>query len=340
MTLTKITVTGTWVKPTGVPASGLVRFTPVGEAPAPGVVVAGAVTHVPLQPVGTLSVQLVGNAEATSLQYLVSELIDGADPVEYVITPSADLDLSTAPRGSTDAIPIYLLASSRGAAGGVTPLDATSHVPAQYLPSGSGVLSVAAADGTIAVTGSAAEPLIGVSVIPESKVTGLTADLAGLNAAVAARGLKAVVRGPGWVKTGDVSPLPNTAGSWAALAGFEIQLPAVIGDFVELHMNAMRRDTSGNSWLDGAVTTTAGGLVRFLASGDVTPGLEGDPGWYVPQVGIIGRSAPRGFFVEASDLDSGNVRFVVAVKSNGTGVMYASANYPFYWRAVNHGPVS
>lgn len=340
MPLTRVTVTGAWVTPTGAPASGLVRFVPVQESPATGVLVADVLVTTALDSTGHVSLQLVSSVEATSLQYLVTELIDGAKPIEYVITPSTDVDLSTAPRGSMDAIPIYLLAASRGAAGGVAPLDGTSHVPAQYLPSGSGVLAVDAADGTIVVTGSAADPLIGVGVIPESKVTSLVADLAGLTMAVAARGLKTMVRGPGWVKTGDISPLPNTGGNWVALSGFEIQLPAVIGDYVELHMNAMRRDATGNSWLDGAVLTTVGGLVRFLASGDATPGLEGDPGWYVPQVGIVGRSAPRGFFVTAGDLDGGNVRFVVAVKSNGTGVMYSSANYPFYWRAVNHGPVS
>lgn len=144
-----------------------------------------------------------------------------------------------------------------------------------------------------------------------------------------------------WITSADINPLPNTAGAWAPLSGFEIQLPAVVGDYVELSVNAMRKDIGGNAWLDQAVVTGAGPTIaRYLSSGGATPGVEGDPGWYVPSGGIVGRSASRGFTVTAPDLDGGNVRFVMAVKSNGTGILYASTNYPFFWKAENKGPVS
>lgn len=165
---------------------------------------------------------------------------------------------------------------------------------------------------------------------PISDVTGLSAGLAG-------KATKLVVR-DGWVKTGDINPLPNTAGGWAILSGFELSVPAVAGDYLEVSVNAMRKDGSGNSWLDCAIVVGSS-IVRYLASGDGTPGLEGDPGWYVPAGGIIGRGSPRGFTVASGDLDTGNVRVVIAVKSNGSGILYASTNYPFYWQVKNYGSV-
>lgn len=163
-------------------------------------------------------------------------------------------------------------------------------------------------------------------------------DVVGLAAALAAKATKLVMRSA-YITTGDANPLPNTATAWQALTGYELQIPAAVGDTLEMDVNAMRKDIGpGNSWLDTAVVVGST-LKRFLSSGGATPALEGDPGWYVPQASIIGRGGTRRFTVAAGDLDSGVVRFVVAVKSNGTGILYSSADYPFYWQATNYGVV-
>jgi hypothetical protein len=382
--LSTVTVTGSWVTAANTPASGNVTITPVTAAAGGGFIVAGARVTVPLA-AGAISKAVVSNTEATTLQYLVTERIDGAPVTTYVVTPTGPtLDLSTAPRGTGSVVPIYVLASVIGQPNGVASLGADGKVPASQLSAAGGAIpastvttkgdllaatgsatvvrlgvgsdgqiltadsastpgvkwaaapvgSVTATDSTITVSGTATAPTIGVNAIPESKVTGLPADLAG-------KATKLVVR-QAWITSGDINPLPNTASAWQALAGFELAIPAVAGDYVELSVNAMRKDATSNSWLDQGVFvgSSPGSIVRYLSTGGNTPGFEGDPGWYVPGSGIIGRGAPRGFTVTNGDLDGGNVRFVIAVKSNGTGILYASSNYPFYWQAKNYGPVN
>lgn len=160
-------------------------------------------------------------------------------------------------------------------------------------------------------------------------------------ASVTARQSRLVVR-ESRLLAGTVNPLPNTAPpAWAILAGFELQLPAVVGDYVEIGVNALREDSTGNSWLDQAVRVGVEATPRrYLSTGTVTPAFEGDPGWTRGGAATYaGRSSPRGFVVTENDLDSSNVRFCLAVKSNGTGILHASANYPFHWRAINYGQV-
>jgi hypothetical protein len=158
-------------------------------------------------------------------------------------------------------------------------------------------------------------------------------------ATAAGKATKPIVR-QAYITTGNVNPLPNTAAAWAALAGFEIQIPAVVGDYVDLSLVAMRHVGGGaaNVMLDAAVRVGSSN-VRYLSTGSATPPTEGDPGWY-SATNIVGRAGARGFTVVSGDLDAGNVRFVVAVKANGTGILYASTDYPFYWRATNFGPVN
>lgn len=149
-------------------------------------------------------------------------------------------------------------------------------------------------------------------------------------------GFTPVVRSA-WLTPGDTA-LPNTSGGWSSLAGFELDVPAVAGQWVEIGVHAMRTATSSAD-LDVAVVVGAS-IVRYLATGTATPGFEGDPGWY-PQSGSFAvQSAPRGFVVASGDLDGGNVRFVVAVKAAGTGTLFSSTNYPFYWLAKNLGVVA
>ena len=79
-------------------------------------------------------------------------------------------------------------------------------------------------------------------------------------------------------------------------------------------------------------------VVRYLATGTSTAAFEGDPGWYSPPYRTI--TAARGFTVEAGHLDGTDIRFILANKTAGSGVLYASAAYPFYWVARNLGPVN
>jgi hypothetical protein len=342
MALSTVTVTGAWVTAANTPATGQVTIAPVAVAVGAGTIVAGVPVSARLV-AGAISVVVVANTQATTLQYRVSEQIDGAaNTPDYFITPSGStLDLSTAPRGTGTAVPLYVLASVLGQPNGVPTLDGTGKVPLAQLPtSATGVLDVAPADATIVVAGTAQHPTVGVGVISESKVTNLTADLAAINSTAAGKASKLVVR-RAYITTGDVT-LPNTSSAWQRLfqvggASFEIAIPAAVGDDVQIGVHAMRSATSGASVDIAVIVGTT--LQRFLATGTSTPAVEGDPGWY-PSNSFIGQSAPRGFTVAAGDLDTGTVRFVVAAKSGGTGTLYASTSYPFYWQAENRGPVS
>ncbi|WP_367137915.1 hypothetical protein [Saccharothrix sp. HUAS TT1] len=169
-----------------------------------------------------------------------------------------------------------------------------------------------------------------------------TADLAkpistATQAALDTKSARLVVR-PVRITSGNIT-LPNTSGGWQALAGLEVQLPASEGHWVEIGAHGMRSDAS-NAFLDLAVIVGSQ-LVRYLSTGTSTPLVEGDPAWYAdPSAEYPNLTTPRGFVVESSDLDSGQVRFVVAAKANGLGTMYASTDFPFYMCAKNFGVVS
>jgi hypothetical protein len=377
MALSTVTISGSWVGPQNTAATGYVTITPVTAAAGGGYIIAGSTDTATLVN-GAIAEVVVNNTQATTLQYLIVEAIDGAPRVSYVITPTGStMNLSTAPRGTGAVVPIYVLASVIGQPNGVPPLDGTGKVPAQYIGAAAGAIpastvttkgdmlaatgsatvvrvgvgadgqiltassaaapgvawapapvgSVTAADTTITVSGTPTAPMVGVNVIPESKVTNLTTDLA-------AKATKVIIR-RARVTTGDTT-LPNTGASWAAVAGFELDIPAAVGDDVELDFSAMR-SANANALLDIAVIVGTT-LVRFLATGNSTPALEGDPAWYT-QSTFIGHAGPRGFTVTSGDLDTGNVRFVVACKSTGVGTVYSSTSYPFYWRAINRGVV-
>lgn len=340
MSLSTVTVSGTWVAADNSPATGVVVVEPVEEVAGGGIIVAGAAVAIPLV-AGAVSKALVNTTEATTLQYRVTERIDGAPIISYVITPTGDtLNLATAPRGTGGTMPLYLLASQRGASLGVAPLDDTSHIPTQYLPSGSGVLTVTAADGTVVVGGSSAEPTVAVGAIAESQVTGLAGDLSAINTSVAGKALKLVLR-QGYVTSGNIQLNVGT-NSWAPLAGSPtLSIPAAVGDYVELDLTVLRQ-TSANIFLDvgvllpGSPTTIA----RYLATGTATPPGEGDPGLY--HTALPARSGARGFTVESGDRSGGNITFSFAIRntSGASSLLLMSTDNPLYWRAINYGPVS
>jgi hypothetical protein len=107
MALSTITVTGTWVTPANVaPASGSVMFQPVQEVAGGGFIVADSPVTATLNGAGAISIVLVNNTQATSLQYQVTEQIAGAPTVTYVISPTgSSVDLSTVFRGSATPLP-------------------------------------------------------------------------------------------------------------------------------------------------------------------------------------------------------------------------------------------
>lgn len=170
-----------------------------------------------------------------------------------------------------------------------------------------------------------------------SQVTGLDTSLTDLDTRVtdledASSGSIKVVHE--YITTGDVT-MPNTSGSWAILSGFQIEIDAAIGDWVELAANGMR-SSSGTAFIDFGVNVS-GSVVRYLSTGTSSPASEGDPAWYGQPSSFSTISGSRGFVVESGHLEAGQVKFVVATRSAGTSTLYASTAYPFYWQVKNLG---
>lgn len=139
----------------------------------------------------------------------------------------------------------------------------------------------------------------------------------------------------GIVTTGDIT-LANTAGAWAAVAGLSFLIPAAVGDQLEFQGAFMFAPTS-TSFVEFAVRT-AGALVRYSSTRGPLPSVEGDPTMYNTPGTYRGQgSGSFDFQVEAGDLTAGNVNIVLASNSQASGVVYASANFPFRWFAKNYG---
>jgi hypothetical protein len=135
MPLSTVTVTGAWLTAANTPATGRVTIAPVTAAAGGGFIVAGVAKTEQLS-AGSISTVVVSNTQATTLQYKVTEAIDGVvNAPPYYITPSGTtLDLSTAPRGTGTAVPMYVL------------LDATGKVAVAQLPVGTTAGTLTAGD--------------------------------------------------------------------------------------------------------------------------------------------------------------------------------------------------
>lgn len=162
-------------------------------------------------------------------------------------------------------------------------------------------------------------------------------DVTGLQEVVADTPPRLIVR-QAYITSGNAT-LPDTSGAWQILTGFQLSIPASVGDYVELGAHGMRNNTE-TGFLDIAVVSGST-IVRYLATGTSSPAVEGDPGWYPtgPSAPFPNQAAPRGFAVTEADLNAGNVTFAVVVKAAGAGTLYASSDFPWYWQAKNHGPV-
>jgi hypothetical protein len=100
------------------------------------------------------------------------------------------------------------------------------------------------------------------------------------------------------------------------------------------------RQMETSAFIDVAIAVGSS-IVRYFATGNATPAIEGAPGWY-PNNNWLTQSAPQGRTITADDLSAGSVRFVVVSRATGagSGKLYASSDFPFYWQAINYGPVT
>lgn len=131
------------------------------------------------------------------------------------------------------------------------------------------------------------------------------------------------------VTTGNVTP--QASGSFAVLTGGpQIAVPAQAGDFVEIEPSA--QILNNGTFFDLCVVVT-GVPARFASLGGASAAPEGDPSMY-NQPGTFRTTGTKwGFTAAAGDIENGNVTFAFAVKGNGTGTLYASADPPFRWTA-------
>jgi hypothetical protein len=144
------------------------------------------------------------------------------------------------------------------------------------------------------------------------------------------------VAGPTYITSGDVT-LPANA-SWTVVAGFELDIAAAVGDYVELSPSGMLQ-TTGSDFFDLAVIVGLA-IVRRSSTGTAspTPVDEGDASLY-PNPGTFRTTGTLfNFVVTSGDRDSGNVRFALIAKGVGGSKVFASANYPWRWTAKNYGP--
>lgn len=194
-------------------------------------------------------------------------------------------------------------------------------------------LSLIDAAGDLLV-GSAADTAVRLAKGSNGQVLGVTGGAVGWTDPAAGSSLVVAQRR---ITSGNVDPLPNTAGAWVPLAGFEISIPAAVGDWLRLSIRAMRTEGSSGAFMDFAVLTGAGpSIARYLSNGLSTPCVEGDPAFYFSG-GYLYQTAPIGLRVEASDIDAGQVRIGVVVKASGSGKLYGSPDFPFNWFLENAG---
>lgn len=139
------------------------------------------------------------------------------------------------------------------------------------------------------------------------------------------------------VTTGDISPVPDTGGAWAVLAGVaELQIAAVEGDNIGVNAVGLR---NGIAAVDVVTVTGVGPTIAtYQATGFTTsPGFDGEPSWYFDNLFCI-RGGEVCFVASSTHIENGLIRFRIAVKTSGaTGTFYASSNYPFKWNAKNYG---
>jgi hypothetical protein len=177
-----------------------------------------------------------------------------------------------------------------------------------------------------------------INFIQGSNVNLTTTDNGGGNrvdVTVAATVSPAPIVRSAYITSGDVA-LADTGNTWQAISGFELSIPAAVGEWVELAPSFMWAPSAGTAFLDFGVMVSSS-IVRYLSTGTGTPAVEGDPALYIfPSSYRTSGVAGSGFIVTPGDLDSGTIRFILACKTSGAaGIVHASSNWPFRWRALN-----
>jgi hypothetical protein len=153
-------------------------------------------------------------------------------------------------------------------------------------------------------------------------------------------GFTPVIR-PTYITSGDIA-FPNTAGAFQpvqqinSLGRIEVDIPASVGHWVEIDVTGLR--TTGPAALMDVGVMVGSIVVRYLSSGGASPAGDGDVGWYADPSNFTPRAGAKGFTVTSGDLDTGNVRFVLLVNSNGTNTLKCSTGNPVYLLAKNLGP--
>lgn len=193
-----------------------------------------------------------------------------------------------------------------------------------------GDLYVATASATVARVGVGSNGQV---------LTADSAETAGVKwATPSGGGGSSIVHTHGYVTSGDVTP-QNTSGSWAALTGGPtFTIAAAVGDEIVFEWAAlMERNLS--TFYDACVLVS-GAPVRYAATGSGTAGVEGDPGWYPDAPSYLGHAGPFTFTAASGDISGGNVTIGFAVKSGGTGKLFAGTSFPLRYRLVNFGPTA
>lgn len=139
------------------------------------------------------------------------------------------------------------------------------------------------------------------------------------------------------VTAGDIT-LPTDA-SWTPVAGLALALPAVAGDDVEIAVHCLIDFIGSAADFFDIVILVGGAIVRYASTGTSSPtgGNEGDPAFYPDtDVRFRGITSGMGLTLVSGDVSGGNVTFGLAHRgTGGTCKVFASANYPFRWRARN-----
>lgn len=129
----------------------------------------------------------------------------------------------------------------------------------------------------------------------------------------------------------------DTSGSWVQILSLGLlHVDADPGDYIDVTITALKSLPS--TAVDLAVVVD-GTIVRYLSSGTATAAFDGDHGWEIAG-SFLGRAGGRGFTVEVSDLYGPGVDIAVVYKSDGSGSLDASVNYPLFWRIMNFGPTA
>lgn len=305
------TVTGAWLNPDETAATGQVVITPVASATGSTYIVVARPVTVELV-AGAISVIVANNSGFPSLQYRISEQIDGTSTVDYIVTPTgSSVDLQTAPRSTTATAATFVLASTVGQPNGVASLDGTGKVPVAQIPGGSGGgVTLTSPDGTITVGGTDSAPTVDVAAIIQSQVTGLPAALTANATAIsaettraeAAEALLAPLVSPALTGTPTVPTKPALTDSTAAASTAYADAAVAV-------------ETGRAETAEAGLYTKPGG---GIPSTDLTSGVQTDLGLAVTAVQSV--TAADGTVVTAGTGTAPTVRVGTISESQVTGL--------------------